>query len=280
MRESIFINGKNVKIKTYIRGNVNSRKIIVTLHGGPGSGAKILMENESFKKLESDFIVVYFDQRGSGDSVCNIENKISIEEATEDVHSVVKYVKDRFKENDVYLWGGSFGGALGFYYLRYYPKEVKKYIAACPAIFFTENDVKYNFKRLLNSYKEKVPKTFMIMANTMPVSTEGIKKILNKGIVKEFVYSDRCNSKSLRHALAMREWIFSERVGEDFKKIQIPVMITHGKEDKLIDFNVIYNGFREFKNNKISFKAYEECGHNIFEDRRDCFSIDIKEFFK
>ncbi|MGL4772926.1 MAG: alpha/beta fold hydrolase [Clostridium sp.] len=277
MNKSLYIKSKDVDLFTTIRGNDESNKIIIILHGGPGSGAEPLLNHDSFKELEERFILVYFDQRGSGKSTYDLENKIREEDITYDVHVIVNYIKENYKGKKVYLWGGSFGGALGFLYLRNYPNEVEKYVGACPAVFFSEEGVKNTVKRLLNSYKNRIPKSFIFLANTIPLNSKGIKGILNRKQIKEFIFSS--NSKSLKHSWAMSDWLFDQRFGEDFKKIKIPVLITHGKNDELIDYNNVYEGYSKFKNPLISFMEYENCGHTIFEDKKECFAKDIEKFF-
>ncbi|MGL5151302.1 MAG: alpha/beta fold hydrolase [Clostridium sp.] len=277
MKESYYIHSKEVRLYTTIKGNSNADKVIIILHGGPGSGADPLIENESFKELEKDFILVYFDQRGSGKSTYDLEQQIMDHDISYDVHVVVNDVKRRFQDKRIFLWGGSFGGALGFLYLRNYPCEVERYVSACPAIFFTDNGMKNTVKNLLNSYKSRIPKSFLFLVNTIPMSSEGIKGVLKRKSIKNFIFSS--NSKSLKHSWAMREWLFDQRFGEDLENIKIPVLITHGNKDKLIDYHIASKEYKNIKNKLIEFKEYDMCGHNVFDDKKEEFVEDIKRFF-
>lgn len=276
INETLYIKSRDVNLFTTIKGNEDSKNVIVILHGGPGSGAQPLIEHESFKKLEEDFIVVYFDQRGSGKSEYNLENKLLLEDITFDVHTIVEYAKNRFKDKDIFLWGGSFGGALGFLYLRYYPNEVKKYIANCPVVTFDDESIDTFVDNRKKYYIERLSE------HIKPEFFEGFdsgEELFNDANVRKFIYSEKCTSKGLKHVCAMADWFLKLQYKEDFKNISIPVMIIQGKDDNICSYENILKGYNEFKNEYITFKAYENCGHSVFDDRKDIFVEDIKGFF-
>lgn len=279
INESVYVKSRGVELYTYLSGNEDSNNVIVVLHGGPGSGAEPLTLLDGFKDLEKDNIVVYFDQRGSGKSIYRIQDGIDKEDIAFDVHTIVNYARDRFKGKEVFLWGGSFGGYLGFLYLSYYPMEVKRYIASSPAIYFTEEGFQKYFPKLLENYEGRVPKDVMKLAKVNDFSTEYISRIFKSKEIREFIFSDKCDSKSMRHMCAMSSWFFNEKFGEKFLNIEIPVLIMQGLNDNWCYYENINEGYKTYKNSLISFKSYDNCGHSLFEDRKDIFAKEVNRFF-
>lgn len=98
----------------YIRGNGSEKVFLITLHGGPG-GTGLGLTGKAFSTIENQYGVVYFDQRGSGNSQGHYsENDISIDLMAEDVLALVKVMKHKFgSDSRFFLLGSSWGGTLG-----------------------------------------------------------------------------------------------------------------------------------------------------------------------
>src|SRR5690606_34015522 len=65
--------------------------------------------------LEQDFVVVAWDQRGSGRSYPSIDptSQITVDQMVSDTVAVTEYLIDRFGVDGVYLVGQSWGSGLG-----------------------------------------------------------------------------------------------------------------------------------------------------------------------
>lgn len=112
--ETLFVRHKNADMPAYIRGNSSEKVFLITLHGGPG-GTGLGFTGKAFDAIEDVYGVVYFDQRGSGNSQGHYdEDDISIDLMAEDVLALVKVVKRKFGDDSrFFLLGGSWGGTLG-----------------------------------------------------------------------------------------------------------------------------------------------------------------------
>ncbi|GGD08879.1 alpha/beta fold hydrolase [Hyunsoonleella pacifica] len=112
--ETIFVRHKNADMPAYVRGNASEKVFLITLHGGPG-GTGLGFTGKAFDAIENKYGVVYFDQRGSGNSQGHYsENDLSIDLMVEDVLALVKVMKYKFgNEARFFLLGGSWGGTLG-----------------------------------------------------------------------------------------------------------------------------------------------------------------------
>ena len=89
--EPIEVNGTKQWI--LIRGNDESKPVLLYLHGGPGQSL-IPFAHKATDKLVNDFIVVYWDQRGAGLSYDkNIpQNTMTIDQFVEDAKCVTVFL--------------------------------------------------------------------------------------------------------------------------------------------------------------------------------------------
>ena len=63
-----FLRHKGADMPIWVRGNTQSNIFILHLHGGPGGSSIDEGVEKVYLPLESDYAMVYWDQRGSGAS--------------------------------------------------------------------------------------------------------------------------------------------------------------------------------------------------------------------
>lgn len=152
--ETLFVRHKNADMAAYIRGNGGEKVFLITLHGGPGDRG-LSFSGKAFNQIESQYGVVYFDQRGSGNSQGHYsEDDLSIDLMAEDVLALIKVMKHKFgSDSRFFLIGHSWGGTLGTATLLKDQSDFKGWIGL---------DGAYSPARLYNQYIE----TFTSTANT------------------------------------------------------------------------------------------------------------------
>src|SRR3954453_6951140 len=99
-----------------------------------GPGFPLLHEVTKFQRrlgLERDFLVVYWEQRGCGDSPADDAGRVSLAQQIEDLQAVVKWVADRTRQR-VLLFGVSMGATLSLLAAAREPTHVKAIIATSP----------------------------------------------------------------------------------------------------------------------------------------------------
>ncbi len=106
-----------------IKGNP-SKPIILFIHGGPGSPISPYIDI-MYKDLEKDFIIVQWDQRGTGKTYGKNSppeeltpeylkvNPLTLEQMTSDGIEVSKYLLKYLNKQKIILFGTSWGSALG-----------------------------------------------------------------------------------------------------------------------------------------------------------------------
>ncbi len=115
LSETIYVRHKNADMPARIYGNASNKIFLITLHGGPG-GFGFGMRYPSFiNRIEPNYAVVYFDQRGAGMAQGNYEEEdVSIELLGEDIIALKKVLKTKYgQDSRFFLMGHSYGGTVG-----------------------------------------------------------------------------------------------------------------------------------------------------------------------
>lgn len=123
-----FIAAENTNLYTRIIGNPN-KPIIIALHGGPGAFS---LEHEFFRNvLEKDYLLVYFDQRGSGKSdEFRERSMLTTQQFVKDLDVVVDVIKNKYPNQKINLLGTSWGATYGLLYLIKHQEKINSFISS------------------------------------------------------------------------------------------------------------------------------------------------------
>lgn len=130
-----------------VRGKDVSNPIILFLHGGPGY-PQISFARRYQEKLEKSFIVVNWDQRGSGKSYSNNIPKetMSREQFIKDTKELIDYLCKKYGKEKIYLAGHSWGSDLGLHVIKEYPEKVAAFISIGQMVNGIENErISYDY---------------------------------------------------------------------------------------------------------------------------------------
>lgn len=101
------------KQKVLIEGKRKDLPVVITLHGGPGSPVPFSVGCRGlFPEWTSKAIMVFWDQLGCGANNYKIDDGFKISDFVEMTCNLVDYIKARFPQNKVYLFGISWGSVL------------------------------------------------------------------------------------------------------------------------------------------------------------------------
>ncbi len=154
---SLDINGARLHLETF--GNIEN-PILIFVHGGPGGDyrpliSEIGVENASaypaersfpragLTRLQDEYFCVFFDQRGAGLSPRFNKGEITIDDYVTDLDAIVEHFLNQkatvtgIRDQQVRLFGWSFGGFLATAYVNTHPEKVKD-LAIYEARPFTE----------------------------------------------------------------------------------------------------------------------------------------------
>jgi pimeloyl-ACP methyl ester carboxylesterase len=112
-----------------IRGADRSMPVLLFLHGGPGMPAMYLAHDFQ-RDLEKHFVVVHWDQRGSGKSYKHDADpgRLSTRQLLSDTDVVVDFLRDRLDADRLWIVGHSHGAYLGVLYARREAGKVCAYV--------------------------------------------------------------------------------------------------------------------------------------------------------
>jgi proline iminopeptidase len=124
-----------------IRGHSVEEPVLLFLAGGPG-GTELGAMRRHLESLEWDFVVVTFDQRGTGKSYDQLEpiSTLTLDNAVSDVLEVTRYLRDRFDEERIYLVGQSWGSTLGVLAAQREPELFRAFVGVGQMVSQRETD--------------------------------------------------------------------------------------------------------------------------------------------
>lgn len=142
----ITINGREEWIT--IRGYDQSAPILLFLAGGPG-GSQLAATRMKLHELEKDFVVVNWDQPGSGKSSrCMKRSAITVDTYIDDGVALTEYLRDRFGKKPIYLVGESWGSALCVFLAAEKPEYYAGIIGTGVMVDFEETE-KIDYEKAL-----------------------------------------------------------------------------------------------------------------------------------
>jgi len=134
----INLNGRKQWIS--IRGWDKNAPVLLFLAGGPG-GTQMAAVRHDLSELEKHFVVVNWDQPGSGKSYYAEKSKnITVETYIQDGYALTEYLKKRFSQEKIYLMGESWGSALGIFLIDRYPESYHAFIGTGQMVDFEETE--------------------------------------------------------------------------------------------------------------------------------------------
>ncbi len=150
--EQVELNGSKQWIT--IRGEDATKPVLLNLGmGGPGGGG--FATRTLFEPLEKDFVVVSWDEPGTGKSINAVPfSRLNRERFVEDAHALTQYLQQRFDQQKIYVYGVSWTSILGVWLVQEYPEDYYAYIGNGQMVNTTENDV-MGYEMVLEHLQEK-----------------------------------------------------------------------------------------------------------------------------
>lgn len=137
--EKVSLNGSEQWIT--LRGRDASNPVLLNLGmGGPGGGG--FATRSLFEPLEERFVVVSWDEPGTGKSYhARPVAELTPRQFIDDAHALTLYLRQRFGQEKIYLYGVSWTSILGVWLVQEYPELYAAYIGNGQMVNTTQNDV-------------------------------------------------------------------------------------------------------------------------------------------
>ena len=117
------------------------KPVLLYLSGGPGQ-SDIAFARALLEPLTAEFVVVVWDQRGSGKSYAALDPTATytLHALVADTIGLTEYLRDRFAEEKIYLLGESWGSTLGVLAVQERPELFHAYIGSGQMVSQRETD--------------------------------------------------------------------------------------------------------------------------------------------
>ena len=124
-----------------VRGWDRRNPILLFLHGGPGF-SETAVARRFGARLEKDFTVVHWDQRGAGKSYRFSEDRSSwtIQDYVDDTHALIELLLRRFGKERLFLVGHSWGTVLGLRTARDHPELLHAFVGIGQVVNWREQE--------------------------------------------------------------------------------------------------------------------------------------------
>lgn len=144
IKKKVKLNGFLQKI--HIVGDDENKPVILFLHGGPGVCNRHTIFSKHLDLLDS-FILVAWDQRGTGGSYKNVDkNTLRVSTLIEDAKCLVDYICKTLNKDKIFIVGGSWGTELGTFLANKHPEHIAGYIGYGQVVDGIENEnISYEF---------------------------------------------------------------------------------------------------------------------------------------
>ena len=168
--EKIFVNINGVEQGMFIKGKNVSNPILLYLHGGMPD---YFLTQKYPTKLEDNFTVVWWEQRGSGISYRDDipKESITLEQLISDTLAVTNYLRNRFHREKIYLMGHSGGTFFGIQVVAQHPELYYAYIG--------EQQISYQLQ------SEKLAYDYMLQEFRASGDTEMVQKLEDAPVTME-----------------------------------------------------------------------------------------------
>ncbi|MHC4488649.1 MAG: proline iminopeptidase-family hydrolase [Planctomycetota bacterium] len=257
---------------------------VVILHGGPGGDHNLMLP---MQELASDYKVVFYDQRATGDSSSPLDdNSITVNNFVEDLEELRK----ELNLGKIHLIGHSWGGGLGMFYAIKYSDNLRSLIICGGGGASNE---------FFGTYFENLQK------NTLPEDQAAIKELekseafknketkayqeymrlffkpyfQDKSLVDEVNFTfgkNTVKNQMIVAGLIMKD-LGDFNIHDELSSITCPTLIIQGKQD-LFPCNGAYKTHKHIRQSKLVI--LENAGHMLFIDSKDEFFSVVRAFLK
>lgn len=294
--EKIYVDINGVKQGMFIKGKDISKPVLLYVHGG----MPFYFLTQTYPTgLEGDFVIVWWEQRGSGMSYDrDISTKpVTSEDLVADLLSVTNYLRQRFNQEKIYLMGHSGGTFIGIKAASKAPEQYHAYIGISQMSNQLKSE-KLAYEYMLEQYKingnrkmvEKlkaapvtltdIPKKYLTIRDEA-MHTLGIGTMRNMNSVitgiffpslsfREYTLKEKINlwrAKAASGVSIIWDEILLTDLSKEVTELHIPVYFFVGIYDYTCSYSEAKSYFDKLKAPVKGFYTFDESAHSpIFEE--------------
>lgn len=278
-----------------LRGHDVSRPVLLFLHGGPGGTAMPLAHWFS-SRLEEQFVVVNWDQRGAGKSWSPDipRGSMTTERFIEDCREVAEQLCARFGQRRVFVMGHSWGSELGVLTVQRHPHLFAAYVAVAQVVNKRRAEqISWQFALDAARRKGDIAIERRLAALEPPAYGGNVADLLfqrqcvsryggslfdpslDKRLFLKYFESHEYSLADLRRLKKGSQWslqsMWQERLDVDLvqtaSRLQVPVVMLHGRCDRVTPTELAQEYFDALQAPYKRLVWFDKSGHcPIFEE--------------
>jgi pimeloyl-ACP methyl ester carboxylesterase len=303
--ETIIIGG--VQQTILLQGENPTNPVLLMVHGGPtmplpgvSSKGRDYTIITNTRELVKHFVVVFWDQRGTGRSYHkNIApESMTISQFVSDANELTDYLRQRFNQEKIFLSGHSWGSTISLELAATYPEKYYSYVGLSQIISWTENDklalkwIKEEAKRrgnkkalqelelvgeppFVESFQQwGVLRKWQRKFNTLIYTDKDVKHPGLLGVTKPMFQSKDYTLKDIVHSYyhgfkliytqSFIEELAQSNFLESVKEIAIPVTFIHGRKDFHVHGCLVEDYFKQLNATKGKNLIWAEKSAHLF----------------
>ena len=238
------------------------------------------------------YICIINDHRGHGLSTKKIDDLGYFYDEkgdyiVEDLHQITEYIKNRYRNLDVYLFGHSMGSLVVRKYLKKYDKDVKKVIVCGSPSNRKISNLGLTLCKIIkifrgNRYRSKI-------LNSMVLTNKSFEKWLTKDkkCLDEYSKDMYCNYiftiNGFINLIYLLKDVYSKN-GWTLNNKDLEVFFIAGRDDMVVkNEKSLLKSINFLKNigyDNVNYKIYDDCYHSVFKDKPKEVYKDILEFIE
>ena len=295
--EKIFVNINGTKQGMFIKGKRRNAPVLLYLHGGMPD---YFLTDKYPTGLDELFTVVWWEQRGSGISYDSglDRSAMTVDTMMNDVITVADYLRQRFRQDRIYLMGHSGGTFLGIKVAATHPELFRAYIGVSQ-ISRQKVSEKLAYDYMVRRFAAEGNADMVGKLRESPVTLTGqipdsYLKIRDKAMhelgigtmrnmrnvftglfIPSLLFDEYSLGEKYRlwagksHAGVSVIWndIISRDLSEEITSLDIPVYFLHGRYDYTCSFALAEEFFRKIEAPVKGFYVFEKSAHcPLFEE--------------
>ena len=256
-----------------IFGNINhSNKILIIHHGLSEHSGRYEFLSHYFK--DTSFKIYALDARGNGRSTGNRSYVNHFDEYVQDLEAFIDFVKEKESVDKVYLLGHSMGSLVTISYAKKNQNNLKSLVAIGFPAVIVDNSIVFKIKRALAPIL-----SILVPKLELPHDIELSHLTHDEKIIDDFK-KDTLRNSSITARLGYEILRISKEIFNDIKKINIPIFILHGKEDKVTSYIGSEKLFHSIGSKNKKIRIYENLYHEILNESLEDREKVIKDLKK
>jgi pimeloyl-ACP methyl ester carboxylesterase len=288
-----------------IRGVDKTKPIMLFLHGGPGSPEVAFIKHYN-RDIENDFVMVYWEQRGSGKSYSNDipPESMNLDQMISDTRELSDYLVNRFNREKIFLMGHSWGSFLGILSAYHHPELYHAFFGIGQVCHqFKGEKISYNWalEQAVERNDTKAIKTLKTLnfpdsndsidkwldylfmerrflnryggGTTREITGMGplIKLVFNSGI---YTLNEKLNFMNSNMFSLKNLWIdvINTNLYNEIDSMRIPTYLFHGIYDYTTPYPLARDFYNQLKAPQKDFFSFENSAHSPIMEEPERFN--------